>query len=153
MNAEHILQALMRKEIRPDEAKALLASGKGQTAAAESYTNIDGRRNKPADRTVAGREAIAIVGMSGKYPEADDLPQYWDNLSAGRNSVKEIPRRAGIRATTTIRILKKEKFMPSGWECSKTLRISIRSFSYIADGSGMDGSAAPVVFAGRVQGV
>lgn len=28
MNAEHILQALMRKEIRPDEAKALLASGK-----------------------------------------------------------------------------------------------------------------------------
>jgi acyl transferase domain-containing protein/acyl carrier protein len=91
MNAEQILQALMRKEIRPDEAKALLASGKGQTAAAESYTNIDGRRNKPADRTVAGREAIAIVGMSGKYPEADDLPQYWDNLSAGRNSVKEIP--------------------------------------------------------------
>ena len=36
-------------------------------------------------------EKIAIVGMSGRYPEAKNLEQYWENLSAGKNSVVEIP--------------------------------------------------------------
>ncbi|MBL8214817.1 MAG: SDR family NAD(P)-dependent oxidoreductase, partial [Bryobacterales bacterium] len=36
-------------------------------------------------------DGIAIVGMSGRYPGAPDLRQYWDNLKNARNSVKEIP--------------------------------------------------------------
>ena len=38
------------------------------------------------------REPIAVIGMSGRYPEAQDLDQYWKNLAEGRNSVREIPR-------------------------------------------------------------
>ncbi|WP_129645085.1 SDR family NAD(P)-dependent oxidoreductase [Peristeroidobacter agariperforans] len=34
---------------------------------------------------------IAVVGMSGRYPQADNLGQYWDNLARGRNSIVEIP--------------------------------------------------------------
>jgi polyketide synthase PksN len=37
-------------------------------------------------------DAIAIVGMSGRYPGAQDLGEYWSNLSAGRNSIVEVPR-------------------------------------------------------------
>ncbi len=37
------------------------------------------------------REAVAIVGMSGKYPDADNLNAYWSNLVAGRDSIREIP--------------------------------------------------------------
>ncbi len=40
---------------------------------------------------IARAEQIAIVGMSGRYPQAPDLGQYWENLAAGRNSVVEIP--------------------------------------------------------------
>jgi polyketide synthase PksL len=36
-------------------------------------------------------ERIAIVGMSGRYPEARSLEQYWDNLVKGRNSIAEVP--------------------------------------------------------------
>jgi len=36
-------------------------------------------------------EKIAIVGMSGRYPKASNLDQYWDNLANGRNSVEEVP--------------------------------------------------------------
>ncbi len=34
---------------------------------------------------------IAIIGVAGRYPEADDLDGFWRNLAAGRDSVGEIP--------------------------------------------------------------
>ncbi|WP_375758556.1 SDR family NAD(P)-dependent oxidoreductase [Corallococcus exercitus] len=36
-------------------------------------------------------DAIAIVGVSGRYPMADDLWAFWDNLKAGRDCITEIP--------------------------------------------------------------
>jgi polyketide synthase PksM len=38
------------------------------------------------------REAIAVIGMSGRYPDAGNLEEYWNNLVQARNSIKEIPR-------------------------------------------------------------
>ncbi|ELR72063.1 Malonyl CoA-acyl carrier protein transacylase [Fulvivirga imtechensis AK7] len=35
-------------------------------------------------------EKIAIIGMSGRYPQASNLEQYWNNLAQGKNSVTEI---------------------------------------------------------------
>ncbi|WFE15879.1 type I polyketide synthase [Bacillus atrophaeus] len=37
-------------------------------------------------------DAIAIVGMSGRYPGASDVSTYWDNLVHARNSIKDIPK-------------------------------------------------------------
>ncbi|MGW4453969.1 SDR family NAD(P)-dependent oxidoreductase [Streptomyces sp. NPDC004599] len=34
---------------------------------------------------------IAIIGVSGRYPEAADLDEFWQNLRAGRDCVREIP--------------------------------------------------------------
>ncbi|GAX59140.1 polyketide synthase [Candidatus Scalindua japonica] len=39
----------------------------------------------------ASDDAIAIVGLSGRYPLADDTTEYWDNLKKGRNCITEIP--------------------------------------------------------------
>ena len=36
-------------------------------------------------------EAIAIVGIGGIFPEAPTLDRFWENLSAGRCSAKEVP--------------------------------------------------------------
>jgi natural product biosynthesis luciferase-like monooxygenase protein len=36
--------------------------------------------------------AIAIVGVSGRYPMADDLEEFWVNLRSGRDCITEIPR-------------------------------------------------------------
>ena len=35
---------------------------------------------------------IAIVGLSGRYPQADNLAQYWQNLSEGKDCITEIPK-------------------------------------------------------------
>ncbi|MFJ8189256.1 amino acid adenylation domain-containing protein [Streptomyces sp. NPDC096094] len=36
-------------------------------------------------------DVIAIIGVAGRYPQADDVTEYWRNLRAGRDSVEEIP--------------------------------------------------------------
>ncbi|MGW9075552.1 SDR family NAD(P)-dependent oxidoreductase [Streptomyces kronopolitis] len=34
---------------------------------------------------------IAVIGVAGRYPMAEDLDRFWSNLSAGRDCVTEIP--------------------------------------------------------------
>ncbi|QIC04840.1 SDR family NAD(P)-dependent oxidoreductase [Brevibacillus sp. 7WMA2] len=34
---------------------------------------------------------IAIIGLSGRYPGADNVEQYWQNLRTGKNCITEIP--------------------------------------------------------------
>ncbi|MEU0007936.1 beta-ketoacyl synthase N-terminal-like domain-containing protein [Streptomyces sp. NPDC006314] len=34
--------------------------------------------------------AVAVIGMAGRFPGADDLDAFWDNLAAGRESVRPI---------------------------------------------------------------
>ncbi|MEV6406699.1 amino acid adenylation domain-containing protein [Streptomyces bobili] len=36
-------------------------------------------------------DAIAIIGVAGRYPQAEDVTAFWRNLRAGRDSVEEIP--------------------------------------------------------------
>lgn len=41
--------------------------------------------------TPRAADAIAIIGVSGRYPMADDLATFWQNLASGRDCVIEIP--------------------------------------------------------------
>ncbi|MFG2630368.1 amino acid adenylation domain-containing protein [Streptomyces sp. NPDC048473] len=48
---------------------------------------------KPAEPVAPAPQdaAIAIIGVAGRYPQADDVTEFWRNLRAGRDSVEEIP--------------------------------------------------------------
>jgi len=35
--------------------------------------------------------SIAIIGMTGRFPGADDVESFWDNLRAGKDCVTEVP--------------------------------------------------------------
>ena len=48
------------------------------------------RQRVPATQ-VARSEPIAIIGISGRYPQASNLDEFWANLEAGRNCISEIP--------------------------------------------------------------
>ncbi|MCG8616947.1 MAG: SDR family NAD(P)-dependent oxidoreductase, partial [Desulfobacterales bacterium] len=37
------------------------------------------------------QEPIAIIGISGRFPLADTLEDFWDNLRTGRDCIREIP--------------------------------------------------------------
>ncbi|MBJ6763844.1 SDR family NAD(P)-dependent oxidoreductase [Myxococcaceae bacterium JPH2] len=53
----------------------------------------------PAPRTVASTpddlEGIAIIGMSGRFPDADDVSQFWRNIRDGLGSVRAAPSDRG----------------------------------------------------------
>ena len=41
---------------------------------------------------VTGPLDIAIIGLSGRYPQAQNLEEYWDNLLKGKDCITEIPK-------------------------------------------------------------
>jgi len=45
----------------------------------------------PEPRTPNPEPLIAVIGMAGKFPDADDITEFWENLVCGRDSVREIP--------------------------------------------------------------
>jgi acyl transferase domain-containing protein len=47
-------------------------------------------RTAPRQET-ARDERVAIIGMAGRYPQANNLGEYWNNLAGGRNCVTEVP--------------------------------------------------------------
>lgn len=57
----------------------------------ENHENRENQRREKAHTTTALKD-IAIIGLSGKYPLAETLEEYWENLKQGRNCITEIPR-------------------------------------------------------------
>ncbi|OBU85449.1 hypothetical protein MY55_16720 [Chromobacterium subtsugae] len=49
-----------------------------------------------APRRAEGDDAIAIIGMAGRFPGADSVEALWDNLLAGRSGVREISREEAL---------------------------------------------------------
>jgi acyl transferase domain-containing protein/acyl carrier protein len=45
----------------------------------------------PAAPRRGGTDAIAVVGMAGRYPGSETLEEYWDTLAQGRDRVSEVP--------------------------------------------------------------
>ncbi|WP_085317151.1 SDR family NAD(P)-dependent oxidoreductase [Derxia lacustris] len=75
------------------------APAAAQTLAAPSDWPVLRPRTRPTEspRLAAARlsststDDIAIVGLAGRYPGADDVAAFWRNLAAGVNSVREVP--------------------------------------------------------------
>jgi polyketide synthase PksN len=71
-----ILQGLRSGRLNLEDARLALTAGSPP-------------RPGPARAERTG--AVAIIGMSGRYPGAPDLDTYWENLVEGRDAVREIP--------------------------------------------------------------
>ncbi|WP_233289209.1 type I polyketide synthase, partial [Kitasatospora sp. MBT63] len=41
--------------------------------------------------SAADDRAVAVIGVAGRFPQADGLDQLWENLKAGRDSITEVP--------------------------------------------------------------
>jgi thioester reductase-like protein len=67
----------------PDKVRARPEFRHEERAAASPRTEDTSRARRRLD--------IAVVGLSGRYPGASDLDEFWRNLVEGRDSVTEIP--------------------------------------------------------------
>ncbi|MFF3744349.1 SDR family NAD(P)-dependent oxidoreductase [Streptomyces kronopolitis] len=46
---------------------------------------------RPAQPAQATDRRVAIVGVAGRYPRAEDLDAFWENLRSGRDCVSQVP--------------------------------------------------------------
>ncbi|HWK89897.1 MAG TPA: type I polyketide synthase, partial [Longimicrobium sp.] len=71
-----------------------------QDAFAHSADTEPGAPEPAFDGSAAGEFDVAIIGMAGRFPGADDLETFWDNLRAGRDAITHFTaeelRAAGI---------------------------------------------------------
>lgn len=51
---------------------------------------FSGEKETPTN-TLASRD-VAIIGISGRYPQAETAEDFWNNLKEGRNCIEEIPK-------------------------------------------------------------
>lgn len=85
VNKEKILEnkVEIRKEIEKEIKKEIKKKVTEETEETE---------DKMADETKDEKEdGIAIVGIAGRYPEADTLEEFWSNLIVGKDSISQIP--------------------------------------------------------------
>jgi acyl transferase domain-containing protein/acyl carrier protein/SAM-dependent methyltransferase len=89
-------------QARSFEQERKQATSKGQTEI-RGDSSSSRRRRRPAVSSTTHREAaatangsiahpeIAIIGVSGRYPGADNIGEFWENLKAGKDCIEEIP--------------------------------------------------------------
>ena len=78
---DEILQLLYQNKISAQEALGRIKQLKNKAG------NVKGQ-----ERTKDAVRDIAVIGMSGMFPDAKNVSEFWDNLLQGKNSVKEITR-------------------------------------------------------------
>jgi acyl transferase domain-containing protein/acyl carrier protein len=77
---------------------AQVAAGRGTDASAGMVADPPHRRAarargvQPVEPATRAHHLIAIIGVAGRYPQADDLREFWRNLREGRNCIEEIPK-------------------------------------------------------------
>ena len=62
-----------------------------KSPASDTIRHTFSKNTRRTDRNDS-EERIAVVGMAGRFPEADDLDEYWENLVSARESIVEVPR-------------------------------------------------------------
>jgi|GEM_PF-1353800 len=57
------------------------------------FVGPSGMQELPSAVTISEKaDDIAIIGMAGRFPEAKNLQEFWQNLKIGKDSIVEIPK-------------------------------------------------------------
>src|SRR5947199_7276398 len=78
--------------VTPEVPQKDQRQGRGPVAAPtprEQARVANGHVSEP--KSLAATQPIAIIGMSGAFPQARDIQSFWSNLLAGKDCISEIP--------------------------------------------------------------
>lgn len=99
---KRILFQIKEKRITPEKGKEMIETAK-QSLEHQDAVNCQTPEHKSSGVTDYAKDKernlqknivgdIAVIGMSGRFPGADNLDEFWENLSNGVSSVTEVPK-------------------------------------------------------------
>lgn len=120
--SEIIIQSTLKEKLRQAAASGVSSADITQATQNESDVNIQvvyPEEGKDTTRTPGrtDKSKIAIIGMSGRFPEADDPEQFWDLLRSGLDVVKEVPAKRWNVATHVDPAAKRRNTGGTPWGC------------------------------------
>ncbi|PVI03119.1 polyketide synthase [Periconia macrospinosa] len=120
--SENIIQSTLREELRHAAEPSAFRPNAAWSTQEESEINIQvvyPEEDKDARPTLGrtDKSKIAIIGMSGRFPEADDPEQFWDLLRRGLDVVKEVPQKRWNVATHVDPAAKRRNTGATPWGC------------------------------------
>lgn len=92
INFQTVVEKLRNKEMSEQEAKELLSTLKSRNSDLPDNPNEEEPVMAPSvhDYKIESSD-IAVVGMSGQFPDAVSVDEFWHNLIQGRDAVRELP--------------------------------------------------------------
>ncbi|MBO0856872.1 MAG: SDR family NAD(P)-dependent oxidoreductase [Chloracidobacterium sp.] len=91
-NYSAALASHFRSAVEPDSKTegtvGLIVDDSPGKSADEMKDRIDGGKESAS---AIGSPEIAIIGVAGRYPSAENLEEFWRNLRSGRDCITEIP--------------------------------------------------------------
>ncbi|MCB2360150.1 SDR family NAD(P)-dependent oxidoreductase [Clostridium estertheticum] len=81
--ADYLIEAYGEKFGKEDEEKITTEEIKYSIETSESNLN---------NSTHLQEEDIAIIGIAGRYPEADNIDEFWENLKLGKDCISEVQK-------------------------------------------------------------
>src|SRR5579864_8267584 len=79
-------------EMRPQAAASRPESGKRLNRFRNAMPRPAESNSARESNKARESEAIAIIGLSGRYPEAINVEAYWNNLRQGKDCIVEVPK-------------------------------------------------------------
>ena len=89
---EHgLAQQLAQMVVMPGDA-ARVAEVLGVVATPAATPGNECVAHAPAGGSSGPDDLIAIIGLAGRYPQAETLEEFWENLKIGRDCIVEVPK-------------------------------------------------------------
>ncbi|HYJ84997.1 MAG TPA: SDR family NAD(P)-dependent oxidoreductase [Pyrinomonadaceae bacterium] len=85
-----VIQTIVGSVSQPRAGKSKINNAQKEPASI-SLNRLTAPQMSDASNSSARHDDIAIIGVGGRYPMADDLAQFWENLKTGRDCITEIP--------------------------------------------------------------
>ncbi len=82
-HGDKLLESLSGESARVSSSKALLPPVSSDVGPSFSKATLHS--------SAKATEDIAIIGISGRYPQANTLKELWEHLKAGHNCIREVP--------------------------------------------------------------